>query len=306
MDNTAYFIEREVYDELKRMVNESKSELNPELLKNPKFDETVLREIIYVYQKTMNKDFKISVSPDKNSLVIMNFTPVTCGLAGIAPKRTFFNLKFSLKDGKFVYEVNQGTLFDTNDLRKHDMDIDEVFRSKIETMYLTKYFDEEGIEYSFSTYNDCFFFPDSCDEIDLREKVMSSFHKPGFSEFKLAVLPKYILRAKIENIYRKLDTLSIIHSNTCIATEKGYKDLRCSLFLSSPIFPDKLIGAQMVAKTNDDELRNGMKLNILDNYGATINDVYDKAKNYFKTGLETSPLKEKKNNIYNAIMRKVM
>ena len=306
MDNTAYFIEKETYDELKRMLNEAKIDLNPELQKNPKFEESLMREVVYVYQKTMNKNFTISVSPDKNSLIVMNFTPVMCGLEGIKPKKTFFNLKFYLNNGKFVYEVNQGTLFDTNDLRKKDMDIDDIFRSKIETVYLTKYFDEEGIEYSFSTYNDCYFFVDSCEDIDLREKVMSSFHKPGFSEFQLAVLPKYILRAKIGNIYRKLDTLSIIHSNTCIATEKGYKDLRCSLFLASPTFPDKLIGSQLVAKTNDDELSNGMKLNIIDNYAVDINGVYAKAKDSFKIGLEKSPLKEKKNGIYNAILKKVM
>ncbi len=306
MDITAYFVEKEIYDELKRMLNEAKVELNPELLKNPKFDESLMKEVVYVYQKTMNKNFTISVSPDKNCLTVMSFTPVTCALEGIRPKKTFFNLKFYLNNGKFVYEVNQGALFDANDLRKKDMSLDDIFRSKIETLYLTKYFDEEGIEYSFSTYNDSYFFVDSCEDIDLREKVMSTFHKPGFSEFQLAVLPKYVLRAKVENIYRKLDTLSIIHSNTCVATEKGYKDLRCSLFLASPTFPDKLVGSQLVAKTNDDEINNGLKLNVVDNYASDINAVYTKAKDSFKVGLEKSPLKDRKASIYNAILKKIM
>ena len=41
-------------------------------------------------------------------------------------------------------------------------------------------------------------------------------------------------------------------------------------------------------------------------YAVDINGVYAKAKDSFKIGLEKSPLKEKKNGIYNAILKKVM
>ena len=305
MEDTAYFIAKDSYDEIKEMLSIAKDELDPKLKNNPKFMEVLMREVIYVYQKTMSKDFKISVSLNKDKITIMNFAPIIYGLDAITPKKTFFNLSFFLKGDSFVYEVNQGALFDASDLRKNDMKVNEVFKSKIETTYLTKYYTEDGIEYSFSTYSDCYFFPDSCDDIDLREKVMSSFHKPVFSEYKLAVIPKYILNAKIENIYRKLDTISIIHSNTCYATEKGYKDLRCSLFVSSSTFADKLVGSQLVAKT-DDSISNMIKLNVVGNYAVDINEVYAKAKEEFKKGLEKSPLKERKNSLYNAILNKVL
>ena len=60
MEDTAYFVEKDSYEEIKEMLNVAKEELDPKLKNNPKFMEVLMREVIYVYQKTMSKDFKIS------------------------------------------------------------------------------------------------------------------------------------------------------------------------------------------------------------------------------------------------------
>ena len=287
-------------DYLKKVRNE----LDTKLVNNPKFDELFLKELTFLYRKTLSLNYDIQVSNDKKSVSITSYSSLKdCGIQFRDNNKGFFRTVFSLYGENMKIEYNQGILFDRRVLEKKGMRIRFPYESKLETEYTCNYYDSDGIEYSNSSYKDVYHFDDPSVDVDLREKVMSPLYKPVFSEYQLAVVPVHIVRANLRNTYRKNDSLAIIHSNVCYADKQGYHDLVCNLYTSHPMFPEMLRGSALVAKTEGSS--NNLKFNIVSDYAEDFNHLYSKAYSEFKTGLATSPLAQSNFNIYSAIINRL-
>ena len=297
----------EVKEFFRTTIKDVKGQLNSKIVNNPKFEEVFFKEMAYFHRKTLNINFDVVVSEDKNSVSITSYSPVVdCSRPEFRGKnKAFLRSVFYLKDNNLVCEYNQGVLFDRRTLEKNGIRVELAYESKLETNYSTKYFDEFGIEYSFNSFSDVYPFDDESDDIDLREKTMSSFHKPVFSEYKLAEIPIHIMNASVRNTYRKKGSLAVIHSNVGTATRDGYKDITCALFVCHTTIPEMLRGGVMFAKTSEKSNNNNFRFGIVNDYSDTIENAYIKAREEFKKGIEQSSLKEYSKKTYDALLENI-
>lgn len=285
-------------------LSEVRSKADQKLTGNPKFEELFLKELSFLYRKTLSTEYDVQVSNDGKSITITSYNPLMdCGIQFRDNNKSFFRTIFSLNGENMKIEYNQGTLFDRKHLERKGMKVNFPYESKMETEYTCNCYDSAGIEYSNSSYKDVNHFDEPSEDIDLREKVMSPFYKPVFSDYQLAVIPVHIVKANIRNTYRKNDSLAIIHSNVCYADKDGYHDLVCALYTSHPFFPEMLRGSILVAKTEGSD--NNLKFNIVSNYASDFNELYNKAYVEFKNNITTSPLAESNEYIYNALVERL-
>jgi hypothetical protein len=287
-------------------IKDIKGEINPLMVSNPKFEELLYNELLFYVRKTGNIDFDIVVSDDKNSVTITSYCPIQeCGIKELNDKnRAFMKTIFFLKDTNLVCDYNQGVLFDREELEKQGMRVELSYESKLETFYSTRFFNQYGVEYSNNQYSDVYPFDDFAEDIDLRERVMSSFHKPIFNEYKLASIPIHVMKASVRNTYRKEEYISVIHSNIGIATRDGYKDVNCGLFTCHPLTPEYLRGESVIAKSKGDVVR-GFRFEIENDYANSFEEAYSKAQQEFKESIKDLELKDSNSKIYNYLMERL-
>lgn len=293
------------YFEIKEFFRETmidvKGRLNPKIVNNPKFEELFFKELSFLYGKTMNLNFDVNVAADNNSVSITSFSPVVDCVNPLfrGKNKAFIRSIFSLgEDDALVCEFNQGVLFDRKLIEKSGVRVELDYESKLETSYSARYFDKDGIEYSDNSFTDVYAFDDETDDIDLRERTMSSFHKPVFSEYKLPSIPIHILKGKARNTYRKKGSYSVIHSNVGIATRDGYKDVSGALYACHQSLPEMLRGGELFAKTAGADFH----FEIMNNYAPNMEKAYERARDDLKKELEGSSLKEFNKKTYDSLI----
>jgi hypothetical protein len=293
---------------VKEIINKKIEETLPlvgeELTNNPKFEELLYKELLFFYRKTLKNDFDIEVSDDKNTVTITSFSSFAdCTKKDFNGKnKTFLRTIITIEGDYLVVDYNQGVLFDRSLLEKQGIYAEMPYESKLETYYSKKYVNKEGIELSENNYSDVYHFSDESNYVDVRERTMSSFHKPLFYMNCLASIPIHVMKAIVRNTYRKEDSLAIIHSNVATATMDGYEDIKSGLYLASADFPEMLRGKVLIAKTMDSDDRS---FDIVDNYAENIEKAYEKAKEEFKKEFENSELKDTNPGIYEEINKKL-
>ncbi len=287
-------------------IKDIKGELNPLMVNNPKFEELLYNELLFYVRKTGSIDFDIVISDDKNSVTITSYNQIqVCNIEDLSDKnRTFMKTVFSLKDTNLLCDYSQGVLFDRKDLENQGIRVELSYEAKLETFYSMRYFNQYGVEYSNNSYSDVYPFDDKSDDIDLRERVMSSFHKPVFNEYKLASIPIHVVKASVRNTYRKEEYLSVIHSNVGTATRDGYKDVNCRLYTCHPLTPEFLRGESLIARSSGDIVR-GFRFEIENGYANSFEEAYSKAQQEFKDSIKDLELKESNSKIYNYLMEKL-
>ena len=296
---------KEKDDKFKEYYDEIKDKLNKKIVDNPKFEELFFKELNFFFRKTLSIDYVIEVSEDSNSLTITSFNPVyDCKEEFRGKNRSFLRTIFKLKDDNLVCDFNQGTLFDRKELEKSGMKAKLKYETKIETNYSTRFFDKDGIEYSDNSYSDVYHFDDDIEDIDLRERTMSSFHKPTFNEYQFPKMAIHVMHANVRNTYRKNDSLGIIHSNVAVATPDGYSNIVCALFTAHPSYPEMIRGGLMFARTPETNDGN-YKFELTNNYASNMDEAYKKATLEFKNGVLESNLKEYNEKIYNALVNRI-
>ena len=290
----------ETMDYFRNTVIDIKSKLNPVLVENPEFEEQLYKELSYLYSKTLTTNFDIMISKDTNSVSITSFDPVVDCVNPIfrGKNKSFIRSVFCLKDDKMVCDFSQGVLYERAMIEKSGIRIDSQYECKLETNYSMRFFDADGIEYSDNLFTDVYRFTDPIEDVDLRERVLSSFHKPIFYEFQLPTAPIHVVKGMARNTYRKRGTLSVIHSNVGIATREGYKDVSSSLYACHPSIPEKLRGGVLFAKTNGTDFR----FEIVNDYAPNIQKAYEKAKDELKASIEKSNLKDYSKKTYDALI----
>ena len=277
-------------------LEEIKSQLNSDVVKNPKFDTIFLNELNFYLYKTGKLDLIIVVSGDKNSVSIIN----DCSLVDCAlENKTFMISTIKLCGDKLHLEFAQGTLFERKKVEALGMRTFASYESKYETMYTLKCFDKAGVEYSNSSFSDSYPLSQNIKDIDLNEQTLSSFHKPIFYEYSLPKPPIHVLKAIARNTYRKEGSYGVIHNNACLLTKEGYSDVRCALYSVHPMFPDLLRGHQMIAKAIN---QNGRYIFVPEtSFAPSVEEGYDKVKRELKKELE-----EKKKDIPKPIFKSLM
>ena len=291
--------EREEFFE--KSYSEVKSKLNEKLTNNPRFDDVFYKELNYFFRKTMSINYDVIVAPDSNSVIITSYNPIkNFDDENEVHNRAVLETVISLKDDNMVCDFSQGVFFSKKDLEDSGRNIPLNYETKLEAFYSTKYIDECGIEYSDNSYNDVYFYGEKLDDINVKEQVTSSFHKPKFDEYHLAVSPIHVIQATVRNTYRKEDSLGIIHSNIGTLTRDGYKDVNCVLFTCHASFPDRLRGDVMFAKASDKEGK--FKFEVMNHYASSTGEAYARAVEDFKKGVMESDIKDTNEKAYNKII----
>ncbi len=293
----------EVKDFFRKTIMDVKGKLNPLMVNNPKFEELFFKELSFFYSKTRSINIEVLVSQDKNSVTITSYDPVVdCKKVEFrGNNKAFLRTIFYLKEDNLVCDYNQGVLFNRKILEKNGIYTSLDYESKLEVNYSMRFFDAFGIEYADNSFTDVYHYDSVSDDVNLREQIMSSFHKPLFYEYSLATIPIHVMKASVRNTYRKKDSLGIIHSNIGTATRDGYKDVVGALYSCHTAIPEMLRGKQVFAKT--DVNSPFFKFQIVDNYAPTLNEAYVKVQKEFKKGVENSNLKDYSLKTYNEIMK---
>ena len=288
-------------EKFNNILEEVKGKINKSIVENEKFETLFINELNFMHFKTSSTDIDVDIALDKNYVsLICNAPLINCARNEFDGKnKNFFKTTFYIKNDNLFVEYDQGTLFDKNELEKNGFKASTTYNSKLEVNYSMRCFTKEGIEYSNSSYKDCYLMDVVYDEANLKEIVLSSFHKPIFSEYKLAKSPIHLLSANIRNTYRKLEEYAIIHTNAGKCTKEGYKDVCCLLYSAHPMFPDLLRGESRIAKTV--EMDGKYVFVIENNYAENVNAGIEKAKKFFKDELE-----KEKDNIDENIYKKVI
>lgn len=293
----------EVKDFFRSTIKNVESKLNPLIVNNPKFDELLFKELSFFYSKTQSIEMEVIVSDLKDSVAITSYKPVVdCRKKEFrGNNKAFMRTIFSLKDDNLVCDYNQGVLFDRKILEKNNIYTKLDYESKLEVSYSMRFFDVYGIEYSDNSFTDVYHYDNESSEVNLKEQVMSSFHKPLFYEYSLATIPIHVMKASVRNTYRKKDSLGIIHSNVGTATRDGYKDVIGALFSCHTAIPEMLRGKELFAKTNVNSPL--FKFEVVSDYAPSLEEAYKKAQMEFKEGVEESNLKSYSLKTYNEIVK---
>lgn len=263
-----------------------KQELDPTLANNPSFDDVFLKELKYICFKTHSIDVDIDISHDKKQVSLTSLTPVmTCSVDKLnGTNKSYINSKIYVNNKDMIVEYNQGVVFDRRRLEKQGFKSYALFESRLETYYSLSCYDEFGFEYSDSSYIDSYPVSKRVVDIDVKEEMESSFHKP---EFNLNMLPKspiHVINAEARNTYRKKGSYSVIHTNMATITPEGYKDVKCGLYTTHYLTPELLRGEKRIARAVEHE---GRYIFIIDrNYADSIEEGYKRAKRELKIALE--------------------
>lgn len=295
-------VRKTLYDGLGRInLKEIIENIDESLLKHPKFEDLLRKEINYLFIKTSNSDVQVNVSLDKKSVVITTNKPVVdCSIPEFrGNNRTFIQSKIFLSGENLFIDYSQGVLFNRKQLEENGLRTTAIYESKFETFYQLKCFNKYGIEYSNSTYSDSYPLKQKEFDVDVREQTLSSFHKPIFNEYKLPKASIHILEAKVRNTYKKEQEYALIHTNVAKITKEGYNDVNCALFTTHFLFPEMLRGDRIIAKS---VLHEGRYIFLVEkDYAESIEEAIKKAKEEFKAHLIEKE-KELDKDVYEFLM----
>ncbi len=262
-----------------------KNTLTKEIIDNPVFENLFHNEFSYFLYKTGSVDYTVLVSDDKQSVSITSYNPIyDCRKEFAGKNKAFLRTIFFIKNGYLVCDFNQGVLFNKKDIEESGNRIGFDYETKLETTYSTRFFDKDGIQISDNSYADVYPFEEKSREIDLRERVMSSFHKPKFRINGFPKIPIHVIRATVRNTYRNYDSLGVIHSNMGTATRDGYTDVVCGLYTCHTAKPELLRGFNRIAETKGNK-NSDLRFKVVDNYAEDVVKAYEKANEDFKNGL---------------------
>jgi len=276
----------ELKEKFVSILEDVKGKINKDIVDNEKFDEIFIGELNHIYFKTAKSEFDIDIALDKNYVSIISNEPlVNCAKSEFdGNNKNFFKTTFYSKNGNLFVEYDQGTLLDKSELEKNDLKASMAYESKLETNYSMRCFTKDGIEYSNNSYKDSYLLDSAYDATNLREVVLSSFHKPVFSEYKFAKAPIHLLNASVRNTYRKAGEFAVIHTNSARCTKTGYEDIKCLLYSSHPMFPDLLRGSSRIAISTGD---NGDYIfSVEKEYAESLDAGLEKANREFKEAIE--------------------
>ena len=294
----------EVKEKFDIILKDVKGKINNEFLSNPKFEELFLGELNYIYFKTASLEIDIDVALDKNYVSIISNAPlINCSKKEFdGNNKNYFKTTFYMKNGNLFIDYDQGTLINREVLESANLESSFAYESKLETNYSMRCFTKGGVEYSNNSYSDIYFLDTNCESTNIKEVVSSSFHKPTFSEYKLAKVPIHSLNASIRNTYRKKGEFGVIHTNHAIFTKNKYENVICSLYTVHPMFPELLRGETKIAKSVEND---GKYIFVVENdYSENVTEGIKKANVEFKKKLEEE--KEKINkNIYEDILENI-
>ena len=290
----------EIKEFFRNTVIDVKGKLNSAIVNSPKFEEQFFKELAYFYSKTQNINFDVVVADDKNSVSITSYSPVVDCVNPLfrGKNKAFVRSVFSLSGDNLVCDFSQGVLFERKLIEESGVRVELDYEAKLETNYSVRYFDVDGIEYSDNSFSDVYPFTDEVEDVDLRERTLSSFHKPIFNEFQLPSIPIHVMKGMARNTYRKKGSFAVIHSNVGVATREGYKEVSSSLYACHPSIPEMLRGGEMFAKTTG----NDFKFEILNNYAPDMKQAYDKARNDLRKHLNDSNLKEYSKRTFDSLI----
>ena len=294
----------EINEKFKSILEDVKGKINDEILSNPKFEELFLNELNYIYFKTASVDVDIDIALDKNYVSIISNAPlINCERKEFdGNNKNYFKTTFYLKNGNLFIDYDQGTLVDREVLEMANLKSSFKYESKLETNYSMRCFTKKGVEYSNNSYSDSYFLGTKSESTNMKDAVLSSFHKPIFSEYKLAKTPIHVLNATVRNTYRKKGEFGVIHTNHAICTSKGYENVICSLYTVHPMFPELLRGETKIAKSIE---KDGKYIFVVENdYSKNVTEGIKKANTEFKKALEEQKEKIDK-NIYDDILENI-
>ena len=280
-------------DYFSKTLKETKEQLNSDITNNPKFDDLFLKELNYIVYKTGDVKIYIAVSPDKKSVTIDSYSPINdCKRVEFRGNNTaFIRSNFYLNNDNLFIEFSQGVIFDKKNLEKNGLVAQMSYESKLETTYSLKCINKDGFEYSNSFYSDSYPLSEKIDDINIREKTLSSFYKPTFNEYQLPKGAIHVLNATIRNAYRKNGSFQIIHSNVGKLTKDGYSDTFCTLFSTHSMFPDMLRGDQLIATSVEKDGKFIFEPN--KKYAETVELGFNKAKELLQKAIDEE---EKRNS----------
>lgn len=263
-----------------------KQELDPSLANNPSFDDVFLKELKYICFKTHSIDVDIEISIDKKQVSLTSFNPVIdCSVSKLSGiNKAYINSLIYIDNNNMYVEYSQGVALDRRRLEKQGLKSYALFETRLETYYSLSCYDEYGFEYSDSSYVDSYPISKRVVDIDVKEQIESSFHKPIFYENMLPKHPIHVINAEVRNTYRKKGNYSVIHTNMAVITPEGYKDVKCGLYTTHYLTPELLRGEKRIARSVEHE---GRFIFIIDrNYAESIEEGYTRAKKELKTALE--------------------
>ena len=276
----------EIQDRFNGILEEVKEKLDKKIVSNPKFDSLFLREIKYIFCKTKDHGLDVIVTSDQKTVSIISNSPVIdCPMEEFrGNNKAYIESRISLHENNLYLEYFQGVLFDRRKLEKNGIRALASYETKLETNYYLKCIDKDGIEYSNSSFQDSYPLSQESKEINIKEQVFSSFHKPEFYEYKLPKAPIHVLKAIVRNTYRKEDSLAVIHTNMATITKEGYQDINCALFTTHPLFPDMLRGDKVIAKSVN--YNNRIIFVAEKDYAESVEEGYKKAEKDLKNALK--------------------
>ena len=303
MKTNAPELENEKEKFYKTSLAKIKGTLSDEVFNNPAFEPLFHKELNYFLYKTNSVDFTVLVSDDKKTVSITSYNPICdCRKELVGKNKAFLRTLFYVQDGYLVCDFNQGVLFSRKDIENIGYRLPCEYETKLETAYSTKFFDADGIQISDNSYTDVYPFLEKFRDIDLRERTMSSFHKPKFKVEGFPVIPIHIIRATVRNTYRKYDSLGILHSNMGTALKEGYSDVICGLYTCHTARPELLRGFNRIAETKGNK-NTDLKFKVANDYASDINEAYEKAKKEFKAGVENNSEENDNRNAREAIKK---
>ena len=282
-----------------------KKTLDKDILDNPAFEELFYKEFNYYLYKTGELNFEVSVGEGGTSVAIRSNSPVVdCCPEFVGKNRAFLQTIFYIEDDYLVCDFNQGVLLSRKDHESKGERITLRYETKLETTYSKRFFDADGIQLSDNSLTDCYPFMEKIDEVELEERVMSSFHKPRFKVSGFPKAPIHVMKANVRNTYRKYDSLGVIHSNMGYATRTGYQNLVCGLYTCHPSRPELLRGMEKFAEAKG-EKNSDLVFKIIDDYAPDLNSAFERAKKEFKDEVLESNIEEFSERTYKALVEKL-
>ena len=155
-------------------------------------------------------DFKIST--DGKDVVIMSEGILRKGKNKCGENLALKTITISLEGDSMVVDEAFGWLDDRESLNQMGVDLHQKYSCALSTSYKHSIFDNDGLEISNSFFGDFLFLLNDEYTIDvLKQRVLTSSHRPDFYSNRLAKLPTFCGNAVSRCVYRDYENLAIAY-----------------------------------------------------------------------------------------------
>lgn len=263
--------------------------LNSKMVSNPKFKELFLKEVNYIYYKTNNKKIHVEVKEEISLVSLKSYNKIVdCRRELLEKNESFIESVFYLFEDDLVFEYSQGIIFDKKDLDAIGLRTHIFYETKLQTNYIQRIFNKDGIEFSYSSYSDSYPLKTKFEDVDIEGLITSNFYSPTFNTFHLPESPIHIGLATIRNTYRNMNELHLVHSNIGELSREGYRNVTAMLATTHTNYPEQMraekIFAQVTGNKNED-----LRFKVIDTtLGKTISEISERAKKEFRDNIENS------------------